>query len=225
MAGGGEGIQNYVDMAAGVTRATKAKAREAARNLLATAGLEDVAVDATDRATKLAEEVIAASRANRELMGKLIASEVDKAAGRLGFVRADELDEVRRELAELRMSMAHASAHEPAPFAPDLGVPDPPVAVDSLVEPDDPPTIDPITEPPTAPAKTAAKKAAARRTAVRKAPVKKAAAKKAPTAKAAVTAPAKKAAAKKAAVQQTAAKRTPAKKTAETITAMDASDA
>ena len=69
-----------------------------------------MAADATDRVAKLTEEVMAASRANRELMGKLIASEVDRAAAVLGFVRAEELDDLRRELSELRMSMAHAAA-------------------------------------------------------------------------------------------------------------------
>ena len=106
----GDGIQNYVDLAAGLTKATRAKATAAAKGLLATAGLEEVAADATDRVAKLTDEVLAASRANRELMGKLIASEVDRAAAVLGFVRAEELDDLRRELSELRMSMAHAAA-------------------------------------------------------------------------------------------------------------------
>ncbi len=123
----GEGIQNYVDMAAGLTKATREKATAAAKNLLATAGLEDVATDATDRVGKLTEEIMAASRANRDLMGKLIAAEVDKAAAKLGFVRAEELDDLRRELSELRMSMAHAAAHtdEPSPPMPETVVSDP----------------------------------------------------------------------------------------------------
>ena len=227
----GEGIQNYVDMAAGLRKATKEKARAAAQSLLAAAGLEDAAADATDRATKLAEEVLAASRANRELMGKLIASEVDKAAGRLGFVRAEELDELRQELAELRMSMAHGAAHAPAPFAPDLGIPDPPGPVDPLVEPDDAPPIRPIVPPAkttaakktaakkTAAKKTAAKKTAAKKTAAKRTAAKKSAAKAAPDAKTAVSAPAqrtttKKTAARKAPAKKTAAKKTAAKKTA-----------
>ena len=211
----GEGIQNYVDMAAGLRKATKEKARAAAQGLLAAAGLEEAAADATDRATKLAEEVLAASRANRELMGKLIASEVDKAAGRLGFVRADELDELRQELAELRMSMAHAAVHEPVPFAPDLGIPDPPAPVNPLVEPDEAPLIEPIVPPAkkAAAKKTAAKKAPATKAAAKKAPAKKAAAKKAaPDAKTAVSAPAQRTTTQKATAQRVAAKKTPAKK-------------
>jgi hypothetical protein len=186
-----EGIQNYVDMAAGLTKATRAKATAAAKNLLASAGLEEVAADATDRVGKLAEEVLAASRANRELMNKLIAAEVDKAAARLGFVRADELDDLRRELAEVRMSMAHASAH-----------PDVPEPATPLDEPDDAPVIQPITEPGQQPParNAAAKKAAAKKTAQKKAAQK--------------LAPAKKSAQKLAPGKLAPAKRTPAKKAA-----------
>ena len=224
----GEGIQNYVDMAAGLTEATKAKARAAAKSLLATAGLEEVAADATDRATKLAEEVLAASRANRELMIKLVAAEVDRAAGRLGFVRSEELDELRRELAEVRMSMAHASAHDPAPFAAGLGVPDPPAPVDPLVEPDEPPTIDPIAEPgvatPEAPATRAriANKAAAKRAPAKKAPVEKGAAKQAPaggSAASKVAAGKTPATVAKVAAKKVPAKKVPAKKAAPTTAA------
>ena len=51
---------------------------------------------------KLAEEIGNASRANRELLENLIVAEVDKAASRLGFVRAEDLQELRAEVAELR---------------------------------------------------------------------------------------------------------------------------
>ncbi len=204
----GEGIQNYVDMAAGLTKATREKATAAAKNLLATAGLEDVATDATDRVGKLTEEIMAASRANRDLMGKLIAAEVDKAAAKLGFVRAEELDDLRRELSELRMSMAHAAAHtdEPSPPMPETVVSDPlqadpfrgdPVFDGSVVddpllpgtaplsEPVDAPPIEPIAEPIDEPVvSTTALKAA------RRAPTKKAAAKKAPAKAASAQSPA-----------------------------------
>ncbi len=218
----GEGIQNYVDMAAGLTKATRAKATAAAKSLLASAGLEEVAADATDRVGKLTEEIMAASRANRELMGKLIAAEVDKAAAKLGFVRAEELDDLRRELAELRMSMAHAAAHTdgpPTPPMPETMVSDPlqadpflesPLTDDPLRagttpldEPVDAPPIEPIDEPvvpPTAAKKAAAKKAVAKKAVAKKAIAKKAVAKKAPATKTAAT---------KTAATQTAAKKAP----------------
>lgn len=106
----GEQIQNYVSLVAGVRRATKAKAAEAAQGLLTATGLDDVAADASERVSNLAEEIIAASRANRELLVKMITSEVDKVAARVGFARAEDLEALRAELAELRAILAEQSA-------------------------------------------------------------------------------------------------------------------
>ena len=65
-------------------------------------------MDAAERVTKLAEEIWHASRANRELLEKLIVAEVDKAAARLGFVRSAEFEELRAEVAGLRESIQAA---------------------------------------------------------------------------------------------------------------------
>ena len=100
-----DGLQNYIQMMSGMTKATRTKAVEAAKSLLAQTGLNDVASDAGERATKLAEELLAASRANRALLEKLIKAEVDKAGVRLGFVRAEDLDVLRAEIAELRRTV------------------------------------------------------------------------------------------------------------------------
>ncbi|GAA1429078.1 hypothetical protein GCM10009616_10380 [Microlunatus lacustris] len=103
-----EAVQTYVNLVNGLTRATRARARTAARGLLAQAGLEGVADDAEQRVGKLTEEILGAGRANRELLENLVAGEVTKAATRLGFVRSDDLDEVREEIAELRAQLARA---------------------------------------------------------------------------------------------------------------------
>ena len=122
-----EAVQTYVNLVNGVSRATRERAVAAARGLLASAGLEDVANDAEKRVGKLTEEILGASRANRELLENLVGSEVTKVATRLGFVRSDDLDEVREEIAELRAQLARAGA-VPAPAKPtgaDSGIPDP----------------------------------------------------------------------------------------------------
>ena len=106
----GEQIQNYVNLVGGLTRATRSKASEAAQGLLAAAGLDDVAADAGERVTNLAEEIIAASRANRELLVKLVNTEVDKAAAKIGFARAEDLESLRGEVAELRAVLTEQSA-------------------------------------------------------------------------------------------------------------------
>ena len=105
-----EQIQNYVNLVGGLTKATKAKATEAAQGLLSATHLDEVASGAGGKVSNLAEEILAASRANRELFAKTISAEVDKAASRLGFARSEELDAVRAEVAELRTAVAEQAA-------------------------------------------------------------------------------------------------------------------
>jgi len=95
-------------MVTGVTKTTQAKAAATARAMLKQAGLEDVATEASERVTKLAEEIMNASRTNRELMQHFVTTEVDKAAARLGFARAEELEALRDEIASLRSELNEA---------------------------------------------------------------------------------------------------------------------
>jgi polyhydroxyalkanoate synthesis regulator phasin len=116
-----EAINNYLHMVSGLSKTTRARARAAAKAMLAQAGLDGVAADAGERVGKLAEEIMNAGRANRELLEKVVAGEVDKAAARLGFARASELESLRQEVAELRRAVADqqaagdGAAVEPAP--------------------------------------------------------------------------------------------------------------
>ena len=112
-----EAFQSYVNMVTGVTKSTQAKAAATARALLKQAGLEEVATEASERVTKLAEEIMNASRTNRELWQHFVAAEVDKTAARLGFARADEVEALRDEVASLRAQLKEATAH-PAKSAP-----------------------------------------------------------------------------------------------------------
>jgi polyhydroxyalkanoate synthesis regulator phasin len=105
-----EAFQTYINMVTGVTKSTQAKAAATARALLKQAGLEDVATEASGRVTKLAEEIMNASRANRELWQHFVAAEVDKAAARLGFARADEVQTLRDEVASLRAQLRQVAA-------------------------------------------------------------------------------------------------------------------
>jgi hypothetical protein len=112
-----EAVQNYVNLVNGLSKMTRDRALAVARALLAQAGLEDVANDAGERVSKLAEEILVASRANRELVENLVATEVDKAAGRWGFVRTDDVEALREEIAELREALARATVDAAAPPA------------------------------------------------------------------------------------------------------------
>ena len=105
-----DAFQSYINMVTGVTKTTQEKASATARALLKQAGLEDVAAEASERAAKLAEEIMNASRTNRELMQHYVTAEVDKAAARLGFARADEVASLRDEVASLRAQLDEARA-------------------------------------------------------------------------------------------------------------------
>ncbi len=105
-----EAFQTYINMVSGVTKSTQAKAAATARALLKQAGLEDVAAETSERVTKLAEEIMNASRANRELMQHYVTTEVDKAAARLGFARAEEVQALRDEIESLRSELTETKA-------------------------------------------------------------------------------------------------------------------
>ena len=100
--------QSYLNLVASLTRTTRDRAAATARLLLAQAGLTEVAHDAGERVNKLAEEILHAGKANRELVENLVATEVDKAATRLGFARAEEVQALRDEIAELRADLTEA---------------------------------------------------------------------------------------------------------------------
>lgn len=81
-----EALQNYVTLVSGLTRGSR------------------------ERFTKLAEEILQASKANRELVENLFVAEVEKAAGRLGFARTEEVQALRDEIADLRASLVALKA-------------------------------------------------------------------------------------------------------------------
>jgi polyhydroxyalkanoate synthesis regulator phasin len=105
-----DAINNYLHMVSGLTKTSRARARAAAQAMLAQAGLDGVAADAGERVGKLAEEIMNAGRANRELLEKVVAGEVGKAAAKLGFARSSELESLRQEVVELRRAVADQQA-------------------------------------------------------------------------------------------------------------------
>jgi polyhydroxyalkanoate synthesis regulator phasin len=180
-----DALRGYVQLANGLTEVTKQKAQAAAKALLQQTGADAL----TTRASDLADEIVATSKSNRQLLQAIVSNEVEGAVARLGFVRSEEVAALTRRVKALETELAEAQAAAggrtaaPAPVADDV--------VEAIV-------VDEAAAP--APAKkAAAKKAAAKKVAAKKvAPAKKAAAKKAVANKAA----------------KKAAKKAPAKKTA-----------
>lgn len=114
-------LRSYVQMASGITEATTTKAREVVTGLLATGlSLTSRAVPAPDvvgSVQDLADELVATSRSNRELLTGVIRSEVDKAVGRMGFVREDELAALRRHVQRLESEVHELKASSASPAA------------------------------------------------------------------------------------------------------------
>ncbi|WP_433160668.1 phasin family protein [Kribbella sp. CA-247076] len=177
-----DALRGYVQLANGLTEVTKQRAEAAAKALLQQTGADKLTTGLTTKVSDLADEIVATSKSNRQLLQAIVTNEVEGAVARLGFVRAEEVAALTRRVQNLESELAEARAAAAAAPVPAQSVSAPPVepAGDVLAE-----------AAPGAAKKTAAKKSAA----------KKAAAKKA-----AKKAPAKKIAAKKAAAKKTAKK-------------------
>lgn len=105
-----EDLRNYLQMASGLTEATTAKAKDVVTGLLAQGiSLSTRALPAPEmmgQVQELADDLVSTSRNNRELLTGMIRSEVDRAVGRMGFVREDELAALRRHVQRLEQQIA-----------------------------------------------------------------------------------------------------------------------
>ncbi|TDW79222.1 MULTISPECIES: polyhydroxyalkanoate synthesis protein PhaF [Kribbella] len=164
-----DALRGYVQLANGLTEVTKQKALAAAKALLQQTGADAL----TTKASDLADEIVATSKSNRQLLQAIVSNEVEGAVARLGFVRSEEVAALTRRVKTLETELAEArAAATPAAAAPAAA----PVG-DALLE-DGP-------GPVPAAKKVAAKKAATKN-AAKAAPAKQAAvkgAKKAPAKK------------------------------------------
>ncbi|MFK4088806.1 polyhydroxyalkanoate synthesis protein PhaF [Kribbella sp. NPDC020789] len=172
-----DALRGYVQLANGLTEVSKQKAQAAAKALLQQTGADALTSGLTTKVGDLADEIVATSKSNRQLLQAIVTNEVEGAVARLGFVRTEEVAALTRRVQQLESELAQAQAKAAGPAAP---VPAEKASVRAPAK------------------KTPAKKTAAK-TVAKKAPATKAPAKKAPAKKAsAKKATAKKTAAKKA---------------------------
>jgi polyhydroxyalkanoate synthesis regulator phasin len=188
----------------GASRMTRTRAKQLAERLLNQAGIENVDLEeaasgASARINQLAEEIIAARRANQALLQRTVTTELEKSLGRLGLARADEVASLRAEIAELRRDLAGlmvAAAAAPARksatnrSAAKKTAPNRAATVKSSAAK--------TAAPPLTPAKKAAAQRASKKTAATRTAAKKSAAKKS-----AATNTARKTAARKTAARKT----------------------
>jgi len=102
-------LRSYLQMATGLTEATTTKAKEVVTGLLAQGmSLSTKAMPAPEmmgQVQELADDLVSTSRNNREMLVGMIRAEVDRAVGRMGFVREDELAALRRHVQRLEKQL------------------------------------------------------------------------------------------------------------------------
>jgi polyhydroxyalkanoate synthesis regulator phasin len=115
-------LRNYLQMAAGLTEATTSKAKDVVAVLLSQGmSLSSRAMPAPEmmgQVQELADNLVTTSKDNREALVGMIRTEVDRAVGRMGFVREDELAALRRHVERLETQLADVRAAASSPHTP-----------------------------------------------------------------------------------------------------------
>jgi polyhydroxyalkanoate synthesis regulator phasin len=115
-------LRNYLQMAAGLTEATTSKAKDVVATLLSQGmSLSSRAMPAPEmmgQVQELADNLVTTSKDNREALVGMIRTEVDRAVGRMGFVREDELAALRRHVERLETQLADVRAAASAQHTP-----------------------------------------------------------------------------------------------------------
>lgn len=135
-----DALKSYAALASGLTEVTAAKAKDVASALVEQVlAMSGRGTDITGRVTDLADDLLATSKENREAIASMVRTEVDRAIGRVGFVREDELAALRRHVQRLEGEIAGLRGGAgPAPAAPTAAAEAAPVVVEetaALTEP------------------------------------------------------------------------------------------
>lgn len=93
-------LQRYLDLASGLTRTTLSATERALAQFVRQGEI------AADHAERLLDEIVTRSVDGSGALAQLVRTEVERALRDAGYVRADELDALRREVRELRAQRA-----------------------------------------------------------------------------------------------------------------------
>ncbi|TDO35592.1 hypothetical protein EV643_1223 [Kribbella sp. VKM Ac-2527] len=119
-----DALRGYVQLANGLTEVTKQRAQQAAKALLQQTGADALTSGLTAKVSDLADEIVATSKSNRQLLQAIVANEVEGAVARLGFVRSEEVAALTRRVNLLQQELADAMANAAAaPAAPAKAAP------------------------------------------------------------------------------------------------------
>jgi polyhydroxyalkanoate synthesis regulator phasin len=105
--------RTYLELAVGVTDASRKRATKAAKDLMGKTGAT------ADQIQTFAEDLYNSSAANREAMVKLVRFELDRALGRVGLATADEVAELTNRVRQLEGQLRRAQGGAAAESGPD----------------------------------------------------------------------------------------------------------
>ncbi|WP_326553974.1 phasin family protein [Micromonospora sp. NBC_01813] len=157
----------YLELALGLTEASRKKAERTARSLVGKGGATAVQLQT------VAEDLLSAGTANREALTRLVRVEVDRALGAVGLAKADEIAALRERLGRLEQDLEQARVQTAAATAA-AATAESAIPVSAAVEsavPGTPPlaAASPDAVPQPAPKKAVAKKAVAKKAVAKKA--------------------------------------------------------
>lgn len=138
----------YLELAFGLTEASKKRAKKVAKELVGKGGATAAQLQS------FAEDLVSTSRDNRETLARLVRSEVDRALGAVGLATAEDMAQLNSRIQELEQQVRSAPSPASAATAPKA------------------------TTTTTVPRRTTAKKAVAKKTAAKSTAAKKTVAKK-----------------------------------------------
>ena len=100
-----DGLRGYMQLANGLTDVTRERARAAARALVAQGGAV-VPTSVQAQVSTVTEDLLATSKANRNLLVNLVRGEVARSVARMGLVSTKEMDAAERRAAKLERRVA-----------------------------------------------------------------------------------------------------------------------
>lgn len=99
-----EAIQRYLEAASGVTNLTKDKAEQLAKQLVRSGEA------ASDQVGELVDQLMERQKRNQEAVASLVKSETSRAIRAMGLASSDEVERLRKQVADLKREIATMDA-------------------------------------------------------------------------------------------------------------------
>lgn len=141
-----EAWRTYLELALGVTEASKKKAQKVAKQLAGKGGAT------AQQLQTFADNLVSTGLSNREALTRLVRFEVDRALGVVGLATAEEVEQLNTRVRELERQLRATTQQPPAAGVPATAAPAAPAAKQTVAK------------------RTVAKKAVAKKTAPAAAP-------------------------------------------------------